>query len=76
MDIFSGYGRNMVRIFSGKGDSIELNNNGFSISNVKSMGVTIMKPILINGVMANFLRTGYSKTYIKNDYTRWPIRKA
>jgi hypothetical protein len=75
LDIFSGYGRNMVRIFSGKGDSIELNNNGFSISNVKYDGRYYNETYTYKWGNGKFLRTGYSKTYIKNDYTRWPIKE-
>lgn len=58
----------MVQIFSGKGASIRVNSNGFSISNVKYDGRYFYETYTYTWNNGKFLRTGYAKTYIKDGY--------
>lgn len=75
LDIFTGYGQKMIRIFSGKGDLIKLNFNSFSISNVKYDGRYYNETYTYKWRNGKFLRTGYAKTYIRDDgYYEIPIK--
>ncbi len=66
--VYKIQGRRMVQIFSGKGASIKVNSNGFSISNVKYDGRYFYETYTYTWGNGKFLRTGYAKTYIKEGY--------
>jgi len=74
--VYKIQGRKMVQIFSGKGISIKVNSNGFSISNIKYDGRYFYETYTYTWSKGKFLRTGYAKTYIKEgsfDYAK-PVK--
>ena len=70
LDIFSLSGNRMTRVFSGSGSNVELGADSFSIGNVKNDGRYYYEAYTYKWRDGKFLRTGYSKTYIKdwNDF--------
>ncbi|HHY42708.1 MAG TPA: hypothetical protein GX514_07670 [Thermoanaerobacterales bacterium] len=66
--VYKIQGNRMVQIFSGKGVTINVNSNGFSISNIKYDGRYFYETYTYTWNNGKFLRTGYAKTYIKNGY--------
>ncbi|HHY71171.1 MAG TPA: hypothetical protein GX519_05900, partial [Thermoanaerobacterales bacterium] len=81
LEIYKIIGQKMIRIFSGKGASIRINTDSFSISNVKYDGRYFYETYTYQWGKDKFLRTGYAKTYIKSgyiDYERpiydWPVK--
>lgn len=69
LTIYKIQGKRMVQIFSGKGDSVRVNSDGFSITNVKYDGRYFYETYTYTWGNGKFLRTGYAKTYIKGGYT-------
>ncbi len=68
LTIYKIQGKRMVQIFSGKGDSVRVNSDGFSITNVKYDGRYFYETYTYTWGNGKFLRTGYAKTYIKSGY--------
>lgn len=76
LEIYTPVGNKMVRIFSGQGGSIDIGKNSFSITNIKFDGRYFYETYTYRWRNGKFLRTGYSKTYIKNDgyFWEWPTQ--
>ena len=66
----------MTRIFPIKGASIRVNTDSFSIGNVKYDGRCFYETYTYQWGNGRFLRTGYSKTYVKDGYIDYekPLR--
>lgn len=73
LEIYKTSGNRMISIFSGKGNDIRINNNSFSITNVKYDGRNFNETYTYKWGNGKFLRTGYAKTYIKGSYPNYPI---
>ena len=68
LEVYKIIDQKMIRIFSGKGASIRVNTDSFSISNVKYDGRYFYETYTYQWGNGKFLRTGYAKTYIKDGY--------
>lgn len=70
LDIFAFSGDKMTRVFSGSGSQVKLGADSFSIGNIKNDGRYYYEAYNYTWRDGKFLRTGYSKTYIKdwNDF--------
>lgn len=70
LDIFSFSGNKLTRVFSGSGSYVKLDAKSFSIGNVKNDGRYFYEAYTYTYRDGKFLRTGYSKSYIKdwNDF--------
>jgi hypothetical protein len=68
LEVYKIQGQKMTRIFSDKGASIRVNTDSFSIGNVKYDGRCFYETYTYQWGNGRFLRTGYSKTYVKDGY--------
>lgn len=71
LEIYTPVGNKMIRIFSGQGGSINIGKNSFSITNIKFDGRYFYETYTYSWRNGKFLRTGYSKTYIKDNGFFW-----
>lgn len=76
LEVYTPVSNKMIRIFSGQGGSINIGKNSFSITNIKFDGRYFYETYTYRWRNGKFLRTGYSKTYIKNDgyFWEWPTQ--
>lgn len=77
LEIYKVLGQKMIRVFSGKGNSIRISDNSFSITNVEYDGRYFYETYTYQWGNGKFLRTGYAKTYIKDGYIDYkkPIKE-
>lgn len=66
LDIFAFSNGKMTRVFSGNGSHVKLDAKSFSIGNIKNDGRFYYEAYTYTWRDGRFLRTGYSKTYIRN----------
>lgn len=76
LEIYTPVSSKMVRIFSGHGDYINIAQNSFSITNIKFDGRYFYETYTYRWRNGKFLRTGYSKTYIRDNgfFWEWPTQ--
>lgn len=72
LEVYKTVGQKMLRVFSGRGNAINISSNSFSITNVKYDGRYFNETYTYKWGNGKFLRTGYAKTYIKDYYIDYP----
>lgn len=73
LEIYTPVNNKITRIFSGYGDHINIDQNSFSITNTEFDGRYFYETYTYRWRNGKFLRTGYSKTYIRDNEFFWEL---